>query len=136
MGAAAESGLTKNAAVLPKDLRTSVEVSPLLIGPSELLPVEDEVMQQIREAIRRESKLEIDYLSLDGARSTRLVWPFAIGYFDRVRVLVCWCELRDAFRHFRVDRIKQLSILSQRYPYRKQVLLKQWRVHDSLQKHT
>ena len=35
----------------------------------------------------------------------RVIWPIAIAFFERVRVVVAWCELRQAFRHFRTDRI-------------------------------
>ena len=44
-----------------------------------------------------------------------------------VRMLVGWCELRQGFRHFRTDRIRSLTIEPQRYPRRRQALLKQWR---------
>ena len=39
----------------------------------------------------------------------RTIWPFALGFFDRVRVVVAWCELRQDFRHFRTDRIATLT---------------------------
>ena len=56
-----------------------------------------------------------------------MVWPFALGYFDRVQVLVAWCELRQDLRHFRTDRIVDLAPLRERYPRRKQQLLRDWR---------
>ncbi|MGO4843767.1 helix-turn-helix transcriptional regulator, partial [Rhizobiaceae sp. 2RAB30] len=63
----------------------------------------------------------------NGDRSRRTVWPFALGFFDKVRVLVAWCELRQGFRHFRTDRIASLATTDERYPRRRQVLLKEWR---------
>lgn len=84
-------------------------------------------LSQVRHAIRAERKLQIDYSDLNDTESTRTVWPFALGYFDHVRVLVAWCELRKPFRHFRADRISALKATDERYPRRRQVLLKEWR---------
>jgi predicted DNA-binding transcriptional regulator YafY len=47
-------------------------------------------------------------------------------YFDQVRLLAAWCELREDFRHFRADRITALTETGQRYPHRRQMLQKQW----------
>ncbi|MBP0656706.1 WYL domain-containing protein, partial [Mycobacterium tuberculosis] len=55
------------------------------------------------------------------------VWPFALGFLDKVRMLVAWCELRQDFRHFRTDRIIAATVTDDRYPRRRQVLLKDWR---------
>jgi predicted DNA-binding transcriptional regulator YafY len=64
--------------------------------------------------------------------SERLVWPFALGFFDRVRVVVAWCELRQDFRHFRTDRMSGLSPTDTRYPRRRQILLKEWREAEKI----
>ena len=63
----------------------------------------------------------------DGRDSRRTIWPFALGFFDRVRVVVAWCEMREDFRHFRTDRIGKVQVTDERYPRRRQVLLKEWR---------
>ena len=51
----------------------------------------------------------------------------ALGFFNSVRVLVAWCELRQDFRHFRLDRIEALAPTTDRYPRRRLTLLAQWR---------
>lgn len=127
LGAAARSALTKIAAVLPDDLRNALDASALLVGPSADIKTGDTELPQIRLAIRSERKLDIHYRDLKGADSCRRIWPFALGYFDHVRVLAAWCELRQGFRHFRTDRIASLETVDQRYPRRRQVLLKEWR---------
>ena len=71
--------------------------------------------------------MELQYRDEDGRDSTRTVWPFAVGYFDQVRMLAAWCELRADFRHFRTDRIVGLRTLEERYPRRRQALLAEWR---------
>ncbi len=129
LGAAARNALAKIAAVLPDDLRDALDASALLVGSGEPDPISADnlALPLIRQAIRSERKIEMTYLDLKGAESTRTIWPFALGFFDRVRMVVAWCELRQAFRHFRTDRIVALAMSEQRYPRRRQALLKEWR---------
>lgn len=65
----------------------------------------------LRQAIQRENKLQISYCDAQGIISERIVWPFALGFFERVRVLLAWCELRQEIRHFRTDRIGEFLML-------------------------
>ncbi|HBQ8815185.1 transcriptional regulator [Klebsiella pneumoniae] len=132
LSAAARNALTKIAAILPNDLCNTLDATALLVGPGATITAGDEEIPQIRRAIRAERKLEISYHSLNSVESTRTVWPFALGYFEHVRVLVAWCEMRQEFRHFRTDRITSLKITEQRYPRRRQVLLKEWRETEGI----
>ncbi|WP_150553303.1 helix-turn-helix transcriptional regulator [Pandoraea soli] len=129
-GALAEAGanaLAKIAAVLPSDLRSSLEASTLLIAPGEPLPPTIVDMTVIREAIRAERKLQLSYRDEAGRLSERVIWPFALGFFDHMRMIVAWCELRDDFRHFRADRIEALTVTETRYPRGRRALLTKWR---------
>jgi len=127
LGAAARNALAKIAAVLPADLRDELDASALLVGPGAAIAAGDAELAAIREAIRGERKLAIAYLDRDAVETRRTIWPFALGFFDRARVVVAWCELRQAFRHFRTDRIAALTETGSRYPRRRQALLKAWR---------
>jgi predicted DNA-binding transcriptional regulator YafY len=129
---AARDALAKIAAVLPPELKHDLEASALLIGPGAPIAAGDAELGTIRQAIRGERKLAIDYLDL-GERSTRrTIWPFALAYFDRARVVVAWCELRQAFRHFRTDRIAALELVPTRYPRGRHALLKEWRAQEGV----
>ncbi|MES2298353.1 MAG: YafY family protein [Pseudomonadota bacterium] len=131
LAVAAQSAIGKIAAVLPPDLRIQFDTSTLLVGPSttELGPVD---LALLRQAIRSESKLVIDYVDAGKDSSTRTVWPFALSYFERVRVLVSWCELRQGFRHFRCDRISTAQMLETRYPRRRQDLMREWKEQEGV----
>ena len=56
--------------------------------------------------------------------------PFALSFFEKVRVVVAWCELREDYRHFRTDRIVVLNMTEKRYPRRRQAMLKEWRERE------
>jgi predicted DNA-binding transcriptional regulator YafY len=127
LGAAAQNALAKIAAVLPADLRDALDASALLVGPCEPIAAGDAELAAIRQAIRSERKLAITYRDRDASETRRTIWPFALGFFERVRVIAAWCELRQGFRHFRTDRIAVLTLTKARYPRRRQALLKEWR---------
>lgn len=132
LGAAARNALAKIIAVLPPDLRDDADNSSLLVAPGEMISAGENELPAIRRAIRAERKVMIAYRDDKGRDSSRTIWPFALAYFDRVRVVASWCELRRDIRHFRVDRIASLTVTEERYPHRRPALLKQWReVNDS-----
>jgi predicted DNA-binding transcriptional regulator YafY len=132
LGAAARNALAKIAAVLPQDLKVSLDTSSLLVGPGNAVAAGDAELPTIRLAIRTERKLRIFYVDGRGRDSKRTIWPFALAFFDRVRVVVAWCEIREGFRHFRTDRIRKLQFVDKRYPRRRRVLLKDWRATEGI----
>lgn len=126
LGLAARNALAKIGAVLPQELRDELDAIPLLVAPSGNAVVDQVDVALIRQAIRSEHRLTIQYRDDKGAASARAIWPFALGFFDSVRIVMAWCELRADFRHFRTDRIVSLE-LGERYPRRRHQLLKEWR---------
>ena len=129
---AARNALAKIAAVLPADLRHQLNASALLIGPGEPIAAGDEEITTIRRVIRAEKKLLISYADVNKRETQRTIWPFALGFFEKVRIVIAWCELRQEFRHFRTDRIVKLTVLDSRYPQRRQALLKKWREKENI----
>lgn len=128
----AEQALSKILAVLPSELRESAEATNLLVAQT-TKQAEDQIdAGVIRLAIRNERKLVIQYRGADGAISERTIWPFMIGFFESVRVVVGWCELREDFRSFRIDRITALTPTEIRYQRRRAVMLKAWREREGI----
>lgn len=132
LGAAARDALAKIAAVLPADLREDLDATTLLVGPGATLAAGETELVAIRRAIRAERKLAITYRAVDAGETTRTIWPFALAFFDRARVVVAWCELRNGYRHFRADRIIALTATETRYPRQRAALLKEWRTLEQI----
>ena len=128
---AADNALARIAAVLPAELRAEVDASTLLVGPAKATPGSIDTAL-LRAAIRDRDILHIAYADENGRTSDRCVWPFALGFFERVRVLVAWCELRQDFRHFRTDRIGTVEPAGRRYRTSRAALLKQWREQQKI----
>lgn len=132
LGQAARNALAKIAAVLPDDLKDGIDASTLLVGPKPAIAAGNAELTTIRHAIRAERKLRIRYIDRDGAETRRTIWPFAVGFFERVRVVAAWCEARQDIRHFRTDRIAALKLTETRYPRRRQALVQEWRERESI----
>lgn len=132
LGDAARNLIAKVAAVLPDDLRRQLEGSTLLVVPGTTLAEGTVELAEIRLAIRRERKIDIVYRDVKGDETVRMIWPFALGFFEAVRVVIAWCELRQAFRHFRTDRIISMTVSDDRYPRRRPALLKEWRLTEGI----
>jgi len=127
---AARSAMRRIAAVLPDARRDDIETSPLLIGPGATIPADHVDLTVLREAVRTERKITLTHRDKVGRTSDGIVWPFALAYFESVRVLIGWCELREGFRHFRTDRIVSTGLMEDRYPRRRHALLKEWRIAE------
>jgi predicted DNA-binding transcriptional regulator YafY len=129
---AAHHAVAKIAAVLPQELRYTLEHSALMVVPRQTVACSDEVLSHTRQALREERKLELHYLDAQQRESLRTVWPCALGFFEQVSVLVAWCETRNDFRHFRTDRIRALRLLDARLPRRRLDLLRDWRQSEGI----
>ena len=132
LGIAARNALAKIVAVLPPERRDAVEAHAVVAGPGASIAADRVDLAVVRKAIRTERKLALAYEDGKGAASERIVWPVMLGFFDRVRVLVAWCELRQDFRHFRTDRMTALVSTDERLPRRRQALLKEWRASQNI----
>ena len=127
---AATDALVKIAAVLPDDMRDSIENIGLLAAPDDdAVPVD---LTLVRAAIRDEQKLVLHYVDRDGDETQRVIWPIAIGFFKRAQVIAAWCEMRADYRHFRTDRIVHMRQTAERYPRRRRVLMKEWRAIEGI----
>lgn len=85
---------------------------------------------RVRRAIASEHKLEISYRDAAGAETRRVVWPIALAFFDDVEMLVAWCERREAFRHFRLDRIQAMEERPEHLPAPRRILLAEYRLEE------
>jgi len=129
---AAEDAMAKIAAVAPPDRGEFFEEPTQLVGPAQEPAKGDELLPDIREAMRLERKLALDYVDAKGEETSRIVWPIALGFLGGKRVIAAWCEARADFRHFRVDRILGLKLTNLRLPVRRRVLLREWQATDDV----
>jgi predicted DNA-binding transcriptional regulator YafY len=112
----ARTAIEKIVAALPAERRLAVEQTRLY-APA--LHADGKAMQQleaVRDAIGERRVLRLDYRDAAGKASAREVWPLALYFWGGTWTVAAWCESRNDFRNFRVDRIGGLDALERRYP--------------------
>lgn len=123
---AAQDLITKIEATIVPELKAAVGDSPVRAIPAWQVPNDGLDLAKARRWAREGRKIKIVYRDEHGRRTTRTIWPVTVGYFDAVRVLVAWCELRGDFRSFRADRVVLADFLDDHYPVRPIALRTQW----------
>jgi len=110
-----ESGLGKILSVLPPAARVSAEALALYAPALGLDDVMGARLQALREAVQARQKLHLNYRDVSGDASERTVRPLGCFYWGKVWTLSTWCELRNDFRGFRVDRMDAVEVLPDRF---------------------
>ena len=114
LAAQAESALSKILSVLPRSDRAAAE-QLALYAPA--LGGEDDVtlahLALLRQAIEARRKVQVDYLALNDQLSQRVLRPLGCFFWGHAWTLGAWCELREEFRSFRIDRVQALVVLDE-----------------------
>jgi predicted DNA-binding transcriptional regulator YafY len=112
---ASESILSKAAAVLPKDMAPLLTETALFAPASAGSRRSAEGLSVAREALVERRKIRFTYEKPGGEWTARTVRPLGIFFWGKTWTLAAWCELREDFRNFRLDRVSQATILELRF---------------------
>jgi predicted DNA-binding transcriptional regulator YafY len=110
-----DTALSKILAVLPASSRAAAESVTVLAPPQALDAATRERLRTLREATEQRAKVHLCYLDLKDVASERTVRPLGCVYWGEVWTLAAWCESRQGFRNFRIDRIAVLDVLAERF---------------------
>lgn len=95
----------------------------------------DHFMTEIQRAVGKRQVLKIDYSNNEDELTTREVEPIGIFYYSTAWHLIGWCRLRNGYRDFRADRIKNLENKGEVFEGRNQISLKEY-FHSMFQSNT
>lgn len=126
LAAAARDVVAKITSVIPEHLRPLIVEPSVGVKPIDEPPARSLDMQPLREAVRDGLKLRLRYRAETGDVTERTVWPVIVGYEEAHSLLIAWCEFREGFRHFRIDRILSMDVLEQPYLVRRRDLRRRW----------
>jgi len=110
-----ESALGKILSVLPPAARVSAEALALYAPAIAMDDATRLRLQALREAVQTRQKLRLDYRDANDAASQRVVRPLGCFYWGKVWTLSAWCELRNDFRGFRIDRVDAVAVLDEHF---------------------
>jgi len=124
---AAHSARQKIESMVPDNLKPELEKQKIIVPDFPMEGMAGEQMLIVRQAIKEQKIIPIDYTRENGQGSNRIVHPLSLFYWGKVWILVGWCELRETFRHFRLDRIQTIIKLDQPFE-----LVEGWTLQDYL----
>lgn len=105
-----DSALDKIEAVLPDNLKMEL-AKPRLYTPDILADnTTSALLDELREAVNAKQMIRVEYLSLKNEPSLRDLKPLGLFFWGKIWTLAAWCELRQSYRSFRVDRIRMISV--------------------------
>ncbi|HIP23183.1 MAG TPA: YafY family transcriptional regulator [Rhodobacteraceae bacterium] len=97
--------LEKVNAGLPRHLAGRAHLQNMSVFLESASPA-PERLAQLRQAIAAQHTLDISYITLSGTESQRVIRPLQLEYWGKVWTCTAWCEMRESFRSFRLDRIQ------------------------------
>lgn len=115
LATAASRVIAKIEAVIPDRLRGYMANTALLAPPHHYMEEISFEMPELRRALRNQLKVHFSYRNALSETSKRTVRPLCLAYFGPVWMLAAWCELRNDFRTFRLDRVDGFAVLQDRF---------------------
>ena len=117
LGKAAGQAMARIEAVLPRALEERIAGSDLrFCAPGFMQPAPlREPMTLLRDGMEKGLKVRVRYRRADGEISQRTLWPLGLVFWGHCWTLGAWCELRQGFRTFRVDRIEAVETSAERF---------------------
>jgi predicted DNA-binding transcriptional regulator YafY len=113
LAAAALSATAKIAAILPADKQLWIEASRTFVPQFHIPKQLGERFEQLRGSIRAKNKVQFVYADENDALSERVVRPLSLYFWGERWTLAAWCETRNDFRNFRIDRILRLRMTNE-----------------------
>ena len=109
MARGAEEALVKIEAVLPKEERARITSTQIHAPTTHISMDERRIIDVVERAVDQGNVLSIRYRDLESRESERNIRPLGLWFWGKVWTVIGWCELRNAFRTFRTDRIVEAS---------------------------
>jgi predicted DNA-binding transcriptional regulator YafY len=106
----AEQALGKILSILPRQTRAAAESLALYAPTFSVEPAIQQTLQSLREAVQLRRTVAMTYRDAAGQPSQRRVRPLGCFFWGKVWTLAAWCETRQAFRSFRLDRMDGLQV--------------------------
>ncbi|MBF6600851.1 MAG: YafY family transcriptional regulator [Dehalococcoidia bacterium] len=115
MAKAAADALARVEAVLPDRLRARLTSTPLFAPGFHVPELVLAKLAPLRGALDARRKVRLAYTSEPGDETDRIVRPLGLFFWGTTWSLTAWCELRQDFRSFRLDRMRSMSVVAERF---------------------
>ena len=117
LGMSARSALDKIEASIPPELQERLQSTHLYAPVFEVREDLQVTMDLCRKAIASHRILHLYYETEAGNTSQRDVRPLGLFFWGKYWTLTAWCDLREDFRSFRLDRMKQCQVSEKEFSH-------------------
>ena len=112
----ARDALARVEAALPERLKERLARTPLYAPGFHVPPRVVAGLAALRAGVEERRKVRFGYTDLGASATERTVWPLGLFFWGSSWSMTAWCELREDFRSFRLDRMADLRVLEDRFP--------------------
>ncbi|HEX9449560.1 MAG TPA: YafY family protein [Dongiaceae bacterium] len=112
---AADEALIKIDAVLPSEFQGQLWRRDLAVRAEVMTAAHRRILASLRDALNRRRKIDLLYYDVKSDATARRVRPIGLDAWGHAWTLTAWCELRDDFRNFRLDRIASAEVLAETF---------------------
>jgi predicted DNA-binding transcriptional regulator YafY len=113
MAAEAEAALAKILSVLSPTARAAAESLALFAPDAGIDEASRVTLEMMRRAVHARRKLRLAYVDERQSASERTLRPLGCFFWGAAWTLAAWCELRQDFRSFRIDRVRRCETLDE-----------------------
>ncbi len=112
-----ENLLTKIKSVFKSTLQSQSEVlnSKMLVFKNNSPELKSKSLSSLQMGIVNHRVTEINYEKTAGESTLRQIEPVAIYCYNEKWIVVAWCRLRNDYRAFRLDKIKQFKLVEEKF---------------------
>ncbi|MBU6453393.1 MAG: YafY family transcriptional regulator [Cyanobacteria bacterium REEB67] len=115
LGESSASAIDKIGSVLPPSMAQEIADSFLFsFSTREKKPIGN-LLTACRKTIRNKHKIRFSYMREDSTSSSRTVRPLCLVLFAPSWLLLAWCEKRNDFRNFRLDRMTNFEVMDEQF---------------------
>ena len=106
----ARGALAKIASAMPADKRATLERAPFFAPSFHVKGEFSKKVDTLHRAIDDHRVVSFAYLDRNEAATQRRVWPLGLVYWGARWTIGAWCELREGFRNFDVERMQDVAM--------------------------
>ncbi len=103
LGSTTATAIRKIESILPENLKKEIELNSIQVPGFQMSEALSHNLELVRIASENCRKLDVRYRAIGGEETSRTIWSLILYFWGSKWTVGAWCELREAFRSFRVD---------------------------------
>lgn len=109
------TAIRKIESVLPENLKKEIQLQSIAVPSFQMTEEVSDKLRIVRTALDAQQRLDVRYTAIGGEISERVIRPLILYFWGKTWTLGAWCEMRQGFRSFRVDRMDSVVNLKDRF---------------------